>query len=220
MNRCLGLGPKTASWPMPSLRFNPAGFAPPPVTNARLHETRTVSLPHWLTLWFLKKERSCLATKGRRGRRCGVNILLPSSSLCGLQSILKRTIQDRSCLEEQMRSQSGSEDVRDGRTPGSCRCGLPRAEGRKVAAARGEGRSPVAVNESSNKASCRPSGQRVAATFQAAGRRSASRLSGSWCAPVGALMSTAVLNWLQFFSWRVATLSRPIWYNYRQYETL
>ena len=33
LNRRLGLGPKTASWPMPRLRFNPAGFAPPPDTN-------------------------------------------------------------------------------------------------------------------------------------------------------------------------------------------
>jgi len=33
MKRRLGLGPKTASWPMPSLRFNPSGFAPPSDTN-------------------------------------------------------------------------------------------------------------------------------------------------------------------------------------------
>ena len=59
--------------------------------------------------------------------------------------------------------------------PGSCRCGLPRAEGRKGAAARGEGRSPVAATEASNEAASRPSGQRVAAPFQAAERRPASR---------------------------------------------
>jgi hypothetical protein len=57
----------------------------------------------------------------------------------------------------------------------SCRCGLPRAEGRKGAAARGEGRFPVATTKSSNEASSRPSGQRVAAPFQAAERRAASR---------------------------------------------
>ena len=53
----------------------------------------------------------------------------------------------------------------------SCRCGLPRAEGRKGVAARGEGRSPVEATEASNEAAGRPSGQRVAAPFQAAERR-------------------------------------------------
>jgi len=62
LKRRLGLGPKTASWPMPSLRFNPAGFAPPPVTNARLHETRTISLLDWLTTDRPRGERSCLVT--------------------------------------------------------------------------------------------------------------------------------------------------------------
>ena len=66
--------------------------------------------------------------------------------------------------------------------------GLPRAEGRKGSAARGEGRSPVATTKSPNEASCRPSGQRVAAPFQAAdAARQAD--SGSWFAPVGALRS-------------------------------
>ena len=74
-----------------------------------------------------------------------------------------------------MRTQKRSEDVRVGRMPGSCRCGLPRAEGRKGAAARGEGRLPVVATELSNEASCRPSGQRTAAPFQAAERRSAGR---------------------------------------------
>ena len=56
-----------------------------------------------------------------------------------------------------------------------CRCGLPMAEGRKGAAARGEGRSPVVATKSSNEPAIRPSGQRVAAPFQVAERRSASR---------------------------------------------
>ena len=68
----------------------------------------------------------------------------------------------------------------------SCRCGLPMAEGRKGAAARGEGRFTVAATESSNEASSRPSGQRGIATFR---RRNAARQAGSvsWFAPVGAL---------------------------------
>ncbi len=33
LNRRLGIRPKTASWPSPRLRFNPAGFAPPTDTN-------------------------------------------------------------------------------------------------------------------------------------------------------------------------------------------
>ena len=57
----------------------------------------------------------------------------------------------------------------------SCRCGLLRAEGRKVAAARCEGRIPVATTESSDEIASRPSSQRVAAPFQAAERRSSSR---------------------------------------------
>jgi len=59
--------------------------------------------------------------------------------------------------------------------PDSCRCGLPRAEGRKGAAARGEGRSAVVATDLSSEATSRPSGQRGTATFQAAERRSASR---------------------------------------------
>jgi len=78
-------------------------------------------------------------------------------------------------LKKQLKCQQRSETVRVGRRPGSCRCGLPRAEGRKVAAARGEGRSPVAATESSKEEARRLSGQRVAETFQAAERRSASR---------------------------------------------
>ena len=63
--------------------------------------------------------------------------------------------------------------------------GLPRAEGLKFAAARGEGRPTVVTTELLNEASRRPSGQRAATDFRAAERRSASR-RGSWFAPVGA----------------------------------
>ena len=80
-------------------------------------------------------------------------------------------------LKKQLKCQQRSETVRVGRMPGSCRCGLPRAEGRKGAAARGEGRTSEVATESSNEASIRPSGRRVAAPFQAAERRSASRLA-------------------------------------------
>ena len=75
----------------------------------------------------------------------------------------------------------------------SCRCGLPRAEGRKGVAARGEGRSPVEATEASNEAAGRPSGQRVAAPFQAAERRSASR-QRFVVAPVGALKAASALK--------------------------
>ena len=66
------------------------------------------------------------------------------------------------------------------------------------AAARGEGRFPVAATEASNEAAIRPSGQRVAAPFQAAERRPASRqrfvvapvgaktIDSLWPAPIGA----------------------------------
>ena len=63
--------------------------------------------------------------------------------------------------------------------------GLPRAEGRKFAEACGEGRPTVVTTELLNEAPRRPSGQRAAASFHAAERRSASR-RGSWFAPVGA----------------------------------
>ena len=63
--------------------------------------------------------------------------------------------------------------------------GLPRAEGRKFAEACGEGRPTVVTTELLNEASRRPSGQRAAASFHAAERRSASRRD-SWFAPVGA----------------------------------
>ena len=49
--------------------------------------------------------------------------------------------------------------------------GLPRAEGRKFAEARGEGRTTAVTTELLNEASRRPSGQRAAAPFQAAERR-------------------------------------------------
>ena len=51
----------------------------------------------------------------------------------------------------------------------SCRCGLPRAEGRKGAAARGEGRPTIVTTESLEEVSKRPSSQRVAAPFQGGG---------------------------------------------------
>ena len=73
----------------------------------------------------------------------------------------------------------------------SCRCGLPRAEVRKVAAARGEGRSAVVATELSSEATIRPSGQHAAAPFR---RRDAARQVGSvlWFAPVGALSAESV----------------------------
>jgi len=77
--------------------------------------------------------------------------------------------------------------------PGSCRCGLPRAEGRKGAAARGEGRSPEGRTKPSNKAAGRPSDQRIAAPFQAAERRPASR-QRFVVAPVGAKPANALLS--------------------------
>ena len=77
-----------------------------------------------------------LATKSSRGRRGSVDVLLSSPVLCGISSILNCIIQDRSCLEEAAEEFNGEakmfvprEDER------SCRCGLPRAEGRKGAAA-------------------------------------------------------------------------------------
>ena len=84
----------------------------------------------------------------------------------------------------------------------SCRCGLPRAEGRKVAAARGEGRSAIVATYLSSEATWRPSGQRVAATFR---RRNAARQVGSvlWFAPLGALSA-----WLAS-----RTGARRKWYN-------
>ena len=51
----------------------------------------------------------------------------------------------------------------------SCRCGLPMAEGRKGAAARGEGRPTVVATESLDEASERPSGQRADSPFQSGG---------------------------------------------------
>ena len=48
--------------------------------------------------------------------------------------------------------------------------GLPRAEGRKFAEARGEGRTTAVTTELLNEASRRPSGQRADADFHAAER--------------------------------------------------
>ena len=83
--------------------------------------------------------------------------------------------QDRSFLEEAI-------EVSKENRRRSCRANarfvsmrLAEAEGRKGAAARGEGRSPVVATKSSNEAASRPSGQRATAPFQAAERRSASR---------------------------------------------
>ena len=78
-------------------------------------------------------------------------------------------------LKKQLKCQQRSETVRVVRRHSSCRCGLPRAEGRKGVAARGEGRVTVAATKALNEAAGRPSGQRVAAPFQAAERRLASR---------------------------------------------
>ena len=128
-----------------------------------------------------------MATKSSRGRRGSVDVLLSSPVLCGLSSQFSiSSFKTVPVLKKQMRSQRRSEDVRVGRMPGSCRCGLPRAEGRKGAAARGEGLSPVATTKSPSEAARRPSSQRDAASFQ---RRNAARQAGScsWCAPVGAL---------------------------------
>ena len=66
----------------------------------RLHETRKISFLHWLTFDSTRKERSCLATKSSRGRRCSVDVLLSSPVLCGPPPILTCIIQDRSCLKE------------------------------------------------------------------------------------------------------------------------
>ena len=60
-----------------------------------------------------------------------------------------------------------------------CRAASPKAEGRKLAEARGEGRTTGVTTEFLNEASRRPSGQRADANFRAAERRSASR-RGSW----------------------------------------
>ena len=100
LKRRLGLWPKTASWPMPSLRFDPTGFAPPTDTNFVFtkHEQFRCSIGFHLTT--IREERSCLATKSSRGRRCGVDVLLSSPVLCGLPSILNCIIQDRSRLKE------------------------------------------------------------------------------------------------------------------------
>ena len=57
--------------------------------------------------------------------------------------------------------------------------GLPVAEGRKIAEARGEGRPTVVTTELPNETLKRPSGQRADANFHAAERREASR-RGSW----------------------------------------
>ena len=52
LKRRHGLGPKTASWPMPSLRFNPTGFAPPTDTNLACarHEKLRCSIDFRLTI--------------------------------------------------------------------------------------------------------------------------------------------------------------------------
>ena len=102
-------------------------------------------------------------------------------------------IQDSSGLKDSIEAQRRSEDVRVVRRHSSCRCGLPRAEGRKVAAARGEGRSPKVTIELVNEATSRPSSQRDVATFQAAERRSASR-QRFVVAPVGALSAELASN--------------------------
>ena len=68
LNRRLGLWPKTASWPMPSLRFNPTGFAPPTDTNlayARHEQFRgyigfRLSVQDKNGLVALRRARSCL----------------------------------------------------------------------------------------------------------------------------------------------------------------
>ena len=58
LNRRLGLGPKTLSWPSPRLRFNPAGFAPPPDTNwAYAHHEQFHS---FIGLLLIPQERTIL----------------------------------------------------------------------------------------------------------------------------------------------------------------
>jgi len=70
-------------------------------------------------------------------------------------------------------------------------CRGPKAERSRWRVA--EGRSPVAATESSNESASRPSGQRVAAPFQAAERRSASR-QRFVVAPVGARKAASALK--------------------------
>ncbi len=63
------------------------------------------------------RQFSILATKSRRGRRCGVDVLLSSPVLCGLSSILNCIIQDRSCLEEAAEELTGEAKMF---VPGEC----------------------------------------------------------------------------------------------------
>jgi len=118
-----------------------------------------------------------LATKSSRGRRGSIDVLLSSPVLCGLPSILNLIIQDRSCLNE---AKEGSKEKRRC----SCRANARFVSLRLAEVRRTKGRGsawrrslPVATTKSSNETVSRPSGQRVAALFQAAGRRSASRLA-------------------------------------------
>ena len=74
-------------------------------------------------------------------------------------------------LMKQMKGRRGIKNFVSRAGERSCRCGLTRAEGRKGAAARGEGRNSALTTELSNEASRRPSGQRAAAPFHAAERR-------------------------------------------------
>ena len=55
-----------------------AGFAPPPDTNARLHETRTISLLHWLTFDFIR-ENGLVCCRARTS--CGVIHLMEDTKL-------------------------------------------------------------------------------------------------------------------------------------------
>jgi len=80
---------------------------------------------------------------------------------------------------------------------------LAEAEGRKGAAARGEGLSTVVSIELLNEASSRPSGNALPRPFK---RRTAARQAGSglWYAPVGAFETLRLIVYA------------AIWYNSRR----
>ena len=112
-------------------------------------------------------------------------------------------IKDRSISWEMAGEVIGGQRCSCRATPGSCRCDLPTAEGRKGAAARGEGRSLYRDDRGVERSNLsRPSSQRDAAPFQ---RRNAARQggSGSWFAPVGAASSATLL--LRYSALKITT---------------
>ena len=132
-----------------------------------------------------------LATKGSRGRRGRVDVLLSSPVLCGLSSILNLIIQDRSCLEEAIEV---SKEKR------RCSC---RANARFVSLRLAEGRRPKGRGSAWRRSLPCSNNRIVERSIQTTFRPPRCRALSSggtplgkpaaflWFAPVGAIVVTA-----------------------------